>query len=79
MAKKKATKAKSRQRAKPCLHCSARAVTRGTCSACYRKIRRDIADGKYSDKQAVKSERLLPASKGGRPAKRDRVMPPIVK
>lgn len=79
MAKKKATKAKRGQRAKSCLHCSARAVTRGTCSACYRKIRRDITAGKYSDKQAVKSERLLPPNKGGRPAKRNRVMPPIVR
>lgn len=64
---------------KQCLHCNRKAKVRGCCWGCYLSIRRDIRGGKYTDKQAIRSGRLLEPKKGGRPPKRARTMPPIVR
>lgn len=58
---------KSRKAKKPkCLHCKNPVLARGVCSTCMRKIREAIADGKFTDEQAVQSKMLLTNRQGAR-------------
>ncbi len=58
---------KRKQRARKCLHCKNKAVSRGCCRTCLETARAVIRSGEKSDQELVNAGLLLPMERMGRP------------